>query len=168
MLDLLDVNCNVTGEREIKDPTISEAGDTLDKQVEHLTGKGLQNNNSNELARVGQGSSYERHNNMRLSLSHVELQNRAVVRGGIYHFSCNLVLNRTGDEIALDLKVNVIGNLSSIYYCNGNLFVPVSKASQESALHLVGPTMHCQALCRNFQHPTEEHIPTAAENAGMR
>lgn len=116
MLELLDVNWDITGEWDIKDSTIGEARDTLDKQVEHLTSKGLQNNNSHEFARVGEGGGYERHNNMRLPLSHVELQNCAVVRGWIYHLSRNLVLNRTDGKIALDLEVDVIRNLSTIYY----------------------------------------------------
>jgi hypothetical protein len=104
MLDLLNVHCGVTGERKVKNSTIGKAGDTLDEQMEHLTSKRLQNNNSNELTRVGQGGGYKWYNDVRLSLSHVELQNRAVVRGGSYHLSRNVVLDRTGDEIALDLK----------------------------------------------------------------
>ena len=105
MLDLLDVHCDVTGEWKIENSTIGKAGDTLDEQMEHLTSKRLQNNNSNELARVGQGGGYKGYDNVRLPLSHVELQNRAVVRGGIHHLSRHVVLDRTGDEIALDLRV---------------------------------------------------------------
>jgi hypothetical protein len=73
--------------------------------MEHLTSKRLQNNNSNRFARVGQGGGYKRSNNVRLPLSHVELQNRAVVRGRIYHLSRNVVLDCTGDKIALNLSV---------------------------------------------------------------
>lgn len=103
-LDLFDIHCDITGEWEIENSTVRKTGNPLNEQVEHLPCKGLQNNNSDELARISQGSGHKWHDNMRLPLSHIKLEDCAIVRGGSNHLFRNIVLDRTSDEVALDLK----------------------------------------------------------------